>query len=376
MPGRRRPGTPLLPLLMANTYSNLYGTGFPARYVQGPAALNELKGILRDCLGAGSALLIYDAALEQYMPRFNQSGVAIHAFIFPGNCSDAAIDDLTAAARNIAADCVIGFGGGKTLDTAKAVAANLNLPMVIMPSAASNDAPTSRLVAIYEEHVFKHSRVLARNPDLVLVDTSILAEAPRRLLVAGIGDALSKKFEVDCSVANSVPNTFGMQSLLLSRTLADRCYELIRLHAISAIGECEAQRPGENFERLVEACVLYSGLAFEGGGLSLAHGLLRGLTCMPETERFLHGELVAYGSLVQVLACQRQRDEFDELLGVVKAVGLPSCLRDFGVSDISKERLSEVAAQTLTAPYLAGGAQQIFQDDIVQAMLELERRTA
>ncbi len=84
--------------------------------------------------------------------------------------------------------------------------------MVIMPSAASNDAPTSRLVAIYEEHVFKHSRVLARNPDLVLVDTSILAEAPRRLLVAGIGDALSKKFEVDCSVANSVPNTFGMQS--------------------------------------------------------------------------------------------------------------------------------------------------------------------
>lgn len=164
--------------------------------------------------------------------------------------------------------------------------------MVIMPSAASNDAPTSRLVAIYEEHVFKHSRVLARNPDLVLVDTSILAEAPRRLLVAGIGDALSKKFEVDCSVANSVPNTFGMQSLLLSRTLADRCYELIRIHAISAIGECEAQRPGEHFERLVEACVLYSGLAFEGGGLSLAHGLLRGLTCMPETERFLHGELV------------------------------------------------------------------------------------
>ena len=361
---------------MVDTHSNLYGSGFPARYVQGGTALNELKGILWDCLQASSALLIYDASLERYKPRFTQSGIKIHPVVFPGNCSDAAIDSLTVAARDIAVDCVIGFGGGKTLDTAKAVSANLNLPMVIMPSAASSDAPTSRLVAIYEEHVFKHSRVLTRNPDLVLVDTSILVEAPKRLLVAGIGDALSKKFEVERSMEYAVPNTFGMQSLWLSRTLADRCYEIIQSDAVKAIAECEAQRPGASFERLVEACVLYSGLSFEGGGLSLAHGLLRGLTRMPETNSFLHGELVAYGTLVQVLACQRQRATFREVLGIVKAVGLPSSLRDFGITDPSEKKLAEVAEYTLTAPYLTGGVQQIERDDIVHAMLELERHAS
>lgn len=363
-------------ILKVDTRSSLQGAGFPARYVQGRSALNALKDILWDSLQASSALLIYDGALERYTPRFTQSGVTVHPVAFPGNCTDAVIDSLSTVGRDAAADCVIGFGGGKTLDTAKAVAADLNLPMVIMPSAASSDAPTSRLVAIYEDHVFKYSRVLTRNPDLVIVDTSVLVEAPKRLLVAGIGDALSKKFEVAHSVECAVPNTFGMQSLWLSKTLADQCYEIIQSHALEAIAECEARVPGESFERLVEACVLYSGLAFEGGGLSLAHGLLRGLTRMPETERFLHGELVAYGALVQVLACDRQRGAFPELLGIVKAVGLPSSLRDFGITEAPQKKLAEVAEYTLTAPYLAGGVQKLTRDDIVQAIVELERHSS
>lgn len=350
--------------------------GFPARYVQGPSVLSSLQGILWDCLQAKSALLIYDAALERYLARFTQSGLAIHPIVFPGNCSEFAIDLLTAAAQHTAIDCVIGFGGGKTLDAAKAVAANVNAPMVIMPSAASNDAPTSRLVAIYEDHVFKYSRVLLRNPDLVLVDTSILVEAPARLLIAGIGDALSKKFEVAQAVQSAVPNTFGMLSLSLSCTLADQCYEQIKAHAAQALIQCKEKTPGESFERLVEACVLYSGLSFEGGGLSLAHGLLRGLTRIPETEKFLHGELVAYGALVQVLACPNQRGYFAELLAMVREIGLPSSLADFGIHHAPKSLLSEVAQLTLTAPYLSEGRQHLSSDCIVGAMVELETYSA
>jgi len=348
--------------------------GFPARYVQGPGALSDLKNILQGALHATSPFVIYDAALSRCLPHFQQVGLTINEVSFPGNCSEVAISALTDTGRELPIDCVIGFGGGKTLDTAKAVAANLDLPMVIMPSAASSDAPTSRLVAVYDDHIFKYSRVLERNPDLVLVDTSIMVEAPKRLLAAGIGDALSKKFEVAHSVSCRVPNTFGMQSLLLCNTLAQRCYDLIKQHAVNAIRECESKQAGESFEHIVEACVLYSGLSFEGGGLSLAHGLLRGLTRIPQTDHFLHGELVAYGTLVQILACPAQRHEFDEVFEVVKALSLPASLGAFGVRAPSIDLLESVATQTLTAPYLVNGAQNIHSDDIVQAMLELERR--
>lgn len=361
---------------MASASLQFCAMGFPARYVQGRDALSDLKNILQDGLQATSPLVIYDAALSKYLPRFHQPGLIVTELPFPGNCSEASISALTDTGRQLSVDCVIGFGGGKTLDTAKAVASNLRLPMVIMPSAASSDAPTSRLVAVYEDHVFKYSRVLERNPDLVLVDTSIMVEAPKRLLAAGIGDALSKKFEVAHSVSCRVPNTFGMQSLLLCNTLAERCYEIIKQHATKAMSECESKQAGDSFEYIVEACVLYSGLSFEGGGLSLAHGLLRGLTRIPQTDHFLHGELVAYGTLVQVLACPAQRHEFADVFDVIKTIGLPSSLRDFGVHKPSVDLLQQIANQTLIAPYLADGAQAIHSDDIVQAMLELERRTA
>lgn len=361
---------------MAVARTRFYGMGFPARYVQGVGALDELASLLREAFGASAPLLIHDPALSRYLHRFDQPGLKPHNVAFPGNCSEAVIDALTAAGRALPVDCVIGFGGGKTLDAAKAVAADLGKPLIVMPSAASSDAPTSRLVAIYEEHVLKYSRVLARNPDMVLVDTRILAEAPKRLLVAGVGDAISKKFEVAHSIASRVPNTFGMQSLALCRALADECYETVLRHARDAIAQCGTGRPDESFERLVEACVLYSGLSFEGGGLSLAHGLLRGLTRLPQTDDFLHGELVAYGALVQVLACPDQRNEFDRLLELIQSVGLPASLRALNVHDISRDQLEDVAAHTLTAPYLASGVQGISQEDIVEAMLQLERRGA
>ena len=91
-------------------------------------------------------------------------------------------------------DC--GCRGGKVLDTARAVAADLDLPVVNCPTVASSDAPCSALSVIYsEEGVFQEYRFYRKNPDLVLVDTQVIAQAPPRLLAAGMGDALATWFE-------------------------------------------------------------------------------------------------------------------------------------------------------------------------------------
>jgi len=89
-------------------------------------------------------------------------------------------------------------GGGKSIDTAKAAAFYGKMPVVVMPTIAATDAPCSALSVIYTDGgVFESYLVLPANPNLVLVDTAIVAKAPARLLVSGMGDALATWFEAD-----------------------------------------------------------------------------------------------------------------------------------------------------------------------------------
>ena len=185
--------------------------------------------------------------------------------------------------------------------TQPGAAADLGLPVVNCPTVASSDAPCSALSVIYtEEGVFQEYRFYRKNPDLVLVDTQVIAEAPPRLLVAGMGDALATWFEARTCVAGSVrnmraaarPQVHWPGRALLSDPSSRRSPAL---HAVST------QVVTPSLERLVEANTLLSGLGFESSGLAAAHAVHNGLTAVHETHAFFHGEKVAFGLLVQLV---------------------------------------------------------------------------
>jgi hypothetical protein len=160
------------------------------------------------------------------------------------------------------ADVVIGYGGGKTIDAAKGIAKAHNLRLFIVPTIASNDSPTSRLIVLYDDqHRVTRVDRLTRNPDVVLVDTAIIARAPARFFAAGLGDALSKKFEAtQCHLAEG-KNFFGTESLATARLLAERCYDTIIEFGLPALKQIQDHgTPNESVERAVEASVLLSGL--------------------------------------------------------------------------------------------------------------------
>ena len=115
---------------------------------------------------------------------------------FNGECSKKEIARLGEIVKKESCDIVIGIGGGKIFDTAKAVAYYEKTPVLICPTIASTDAPCSALSVIYtEDGVFEEYLFLPSNPELVLMDTEIIAESPVRLTVAGMGDALATYFE-------------------------------------------------------------------------------------------------------------------------------------------------------------------------------------
>jgi glycerol dehydrogenase len=252
---------------------------------------------------------------------------------------------VKSAARQHQARVVVGAGGGKVLDTARARAADLDLPVVSCPTIASGDAPCSDLSVVYtEEGVFQKYRFYRKNPDLVLVDTQVIAQGPPRLLVAGMGDALATWFEARTCVAGHVQNMRGGASTRSALALAELCYRTLLEDGAEALRAVQAQVVTPALERLVEANTLLSGLGFESSGLAAAHAVHNGLTAAPATHAYFHGEKVAYGLLVQLVLEGQPRSVLDQVLQFATEVGLPVTLAEVGLHEMPPELLRRAPA--------------------------------
>jgi glycerol dehydrogenase len=350
--------------------------GFPGRYIQGPGAIELLPQLLAE-LGCRSAALLADATVRAALGGRIDAALAENSHAapitfrwldFPGECSVATIAVLAQQAASC--DTVIALGGGKTIDTGKGIARHLGARLLIVPTIASNDSPTSRLIVLYDDaHRVAGVELLARNPDVVLVDTVIIAQAPARFFAAGMGDALSKKFEArQCHLAGG-HNFYGTPSLPTARLLADRCYETILEFGEAALQQVAQRRcPNEAVERTIEATVLLSGVGFESGGLSLAHALVRGFSAHPVLGTFLHGEVVAFGTLVQLVAEGRSKSEAADYAAFTQRLGLPASFNWFGIEHMSGAELDEIARISCTAPYSANLHPPIDMGGVRQAL--------
>ncbi len=362
--------------------STLRIAGFPGRYVQGAGALDALGHELHE-LRASHALFVTDDTVEALLGAslrrsLANGGFGVGRLRFPGECSREGIDALVMAATATAPAtglAVIGLGGGKTIDTAKGVAKALGARLVIAPTIASNDSPTSRLIVLYDaQHRLLGVDLLDRNPDLVLVDTAQIARAPVRFLRAGMGDALSKKFEAAACMAAQGRNFHGGAPPLSAGLLADRCYDLIAEHGEAAVNAVLEGRCDAAVEAVTEAAVLLSGIGFESGGLSIAHALVRGVSAVPPIAAALHGEAVALGTLVQMLLEGRSQQELDRHLDLLARIGLRVSLAALGKAELAPAEMDELVAATLRAPYIGNFPGPVDAAALRAAVTEADRR--
>ncbi len=321
-------------------------TLFPGRYIQGPGVLTTLGKEIKRFGKKGFILtdpFVYDEILPDVLSDIEKDA-KLGKERFEGECTDKEIKRLTKKSEEFDADVVIGFGGGKTIDTAKAVAHEMKKPVIILPSLASTDAPCSALSVIYTEagEVDRYL-FLPENPNIVMVDTNIVVNAPVRFLVSGMGDALATWFEAESCMTAYSPNMTGNHGSMTAYFLAQLCYETLIEYGIAAKDACEAGISTPALEKVVEANTLLSGLGFESGGLATAHSIHNGLTVLEGTHDYYHGEKVAIGILVSLWLTDKSIDLIDEVYGFCQNVGLPVALEQIGLKDISDEDLVKVA---------------------------------
>lgn len=329
----------------------------PTKYVQGEDEILNL-GYFVKTFGKSALLIAHpddvmrvkaklDATAEKFGVYFAASG-------FKGECSRQEVARLQELAKEQGCDCTIGLGGGKAIDTAKCVAEGNAL--IIVPTIAATDAPTSHSAVLYtEDGAFDDYAYFKQSPSVVLIDTTVVANAPTRFLVSGMGDALSTYFETRAT-ANSFSNVnaglpSGVREGLCppakgtntAMALAKLCYETLLADGQKAKAACDCNQVTPALENIIEANILLSGLGFESGGLAGAHAIHDGLTVLEGAHHYFHGEKVAFGTLAQLVLENAPESEIEEVLEFCISVGLPVCLEDIGVPEITPEELRAVA---------------------------------
>lgn len=319
----------------------------PAKYIQGPGELKRLKAYC-DLYTDGMVYILADPFIadryqEEILRGFDLAKVTFTRFT--GECSDANIRRHAEALREAGGALILGVGGGKTLDTTKAIGFLAKVPVLVAPTIASTDAPCSAISVIYtDEGQFDRYMLLPAGPNAVIVDEEVIAQAPARLLASGIGDALSTYYEADATFRKGGLTYAGGLSTNAALEIAKHCLRTLLADGEKAMLAAKNHVVTQAFRNVVEANTYLSGIGFESGGLAAAHAIQNGLAVFAETRRLPHGDKVAFGTLTQLVLENRPQEEIVELISFCKKIGLPTSFKALGIENASRELLYQAAA--------------------------------
>lgn len=318
---------------------------FPGKYIQGEGALEELPQLISVFGKKGLVLAsrtVKNRILADHSRKLAANNIAIEEF--QGECCEKELKRLAGTINRCRIDVLVGMGGGKTIDTAKIASDRAGIPVIVAPTIASTDAPCSGCAVIYsEDGVFDSVYYQKMNPQAVLVDMGVIANAPTRFLVSGMGDALATWFEARSCDRTKSKNECGGLSTMTGLNLSKLCYDTLMTYGPTAKIANDKHIITPALNRIVEANILLSGIGFESSGLAAAHSIHNGLTALDETHAFYHGEKVAFGVLAGLHLTDASPSEINTVLSFCEEMGLPTTFADIGLKDCKKDKLLKAA---------------------------------
>ncbi|WP_165452324.1 iron-containing alcohol dehydrogenase family protein [Paenibacillus thalictri] len=351
--------------------------GTPNAYIQEPGLLRTAgEWIAR----YGKRIFIvtgtksWNQAGEALSQSLDEAEVAYEVAPYRGECSYAEVARLQELVGP-GVELIVGVGAGKVIDTAKKLSNDMNIPLVTIPTLAAQCAAVTNLSVMYtDEGVYVDFPVFYRNSLLTLVDTELLAAAPVRYLVAGIGDTIAKWYEATASATgkpHNLPTIGGLQAAKL-------CFDTLIAHSKQAVADAREGKASDALAQVIDAVILFSGIV---GGLgedncrsAAAHAVHNGLTAIPDTHHAYHGEKVAYGILVQLALENRPTAEIAELLDFYKEIGLPLKLRELGIErELTPQDWDNMAKVALSPDGTMGNMPfAVTEESVIEAIRRVE----
>ncbi len=276
----------------------------------GRNAINLVQEALKDNHIAGEILYVADPYVDQLYGKIVRPQVESIGHLKEELCGYNTIEyAMNIAERCIATDisCIVGLGGGRTLDVCKYAAYISKTPYLSIPTTAANDGLASP-IAVLKRKDDKPKSLGAAMPAMVLIDTEVIAKGPIQNIKAGIGDTISNytalldwKFAV--SKGKDVMNGYAY---------------LMSCSSLDALMKTQYQTICPEFIEVLVNSLVLSGIAMDFAGssrpVSGSEHLFSHALDYYSSQKNLHGLQVALGTVAVLKLIHYPHDEVMDYL--------------------------------------------------------------
>lgn len=352
---------------------------FPSRIFRGPNALQYLGEFCKTqgervfILGGNTALNKTKETIQEQLAQAGLQAVAIEWY--GGECSKPNIHRLAGEALRHKANVILAVGGGKALDTGKAVAAECRLPVITVPTIAATCAAVTPLSVLYNDKgEFAGNLFLEDCPVGTIIDTAVIIEAPVVWLEAGMGDTLAKLYELRAAASKMTPTSLTISAVSNGQI----CYDIIKQFGHEARKAAQTKKASQEFDSIVDSIILSAGLSSVFGGEKLrnaaAHAIYNGFTVIPATHEVAHGLIVGYGNLCLLALEGRADNEIIDELRLAYSCGIPTALSQ--IANMSEAELHTAAEASASAKAMNCMPFPVTADMVIDAIRRVDKLSA
>ncbi|MDF2502264.1 MAG: Glycerol dehydrogenase [Anaerosporomusa subterranea] len=353
---------------------------FPAKVFRGSDAIRLHLGAACKPSGTKGFVIGGKTALsktqENIFASLKESGVqTIAVEWYGGEVTRENISKLAKQAVEQSADFILAVGGGKALDTGKAVAAECRLPIITVPTIAATCAAATPLTVQYNvKGEFTGNLFLEDCPAAIVIDTEVILGAPAMWLIAGMGDTLAKMYELRAAAVRLPANSITISAVSNGQI----CYNIIQRFGGEARKSVERKTLSSEFASVVDAIILLAGLSSIFGGDTLrnaaAHAIYNGLTKIPATHQVAHGSIVGYGNLCLLALEDRSDAELIDEIKLTACCGIPTMISQ--IADLSADELAIAAQAAVEAKAMSCMPFAVSAEMVIKAMRRVDKLAA
>lgn len=322
----------------------------PSRYIREHNSILQIGTLLSEkatrvlIIGGKTALDLVQQQVEQSLTEEN---IYFQQKLFTGYCTPKAVQQYEDLLVRDNYDYVLAVGGGAAIDVAKAAANKAKVPISTIPTVAATCACSTALSVLYNEAgQVTGYEVLDRAPEYIVVDPTLLIQAPIKFFRAGIADTFVKWYE-------TAPHQFNEYDVAFELALQIARYtkKTIETFSWDAVNDYKQSTVSEALLKIIDAILFTSGVVgsfqSKNSRVAIAHAIHDQITAYPESHKYLHGEKVIIGILVQLVLEGRKEEEIIRLIHFLRQLQLPITLEELGIEQQQELVVIEHIAKTI-----------------------------